>query len=67
MNNTEYRKALPGTGLDFYDTREAVEAIQPGAYAKLNYTSKVLAEQLVRRCEPEKLTDFTEAADRMQA
>ncbi|MCV6611050.1 MAG: Fe/S-dependent 2-methylisocitrate dehydratase AcnD [Amphritea sp.] len=57
MNNTEYRKALPGTGLDFYDTREAVEAIQPGAYAKLNYTSKVLAEQLVRRCEPSALTD----------
>lgn len=57
MNNTEYRKSLPGSGLDFYDTREAVEAIQPGAYAKLNYTSKVLAEQLVRRCEPEKLTD----------
>ena len=24
----------------------------PGAYAKLPYTSKVLAEQLVRRCEP---------------
>ena len=24
----------------------------PGAYAKLPYTSKVLVEQLVRRCEP---------------
>ncbi len=55
--NTEYRKSLPGTDLDYYDTREAVEAIQPGAYAKLNYTSRVLAEQLVRRCEPEALTD----------
>ncbi|WP_421862828.1 Fe/S-dependent 2-methylisocitrate dehydratase AcnD [Motiliproteus sp.] len=55
--NTQYRKPLAGTDLDYYDTREAVEAIQPGAYAKLNYTSKVLAEQLVRRCEPEALTD----------
>ncbi|HEY5717838.1 MAG TPA: aconitase family protein, partial [Motiliproteus sp.] len=55
--NTEYRKSLPGTELDYYDTREAVEAIQPGAYAKLNYTSRVLAEQLVRRCEPAELTD----------
>jgi len=55
--NTEYRKALPGAGVDYFDTRAAVEAIQPGAYAKLPYTSRVLAEQLVRRCEPETLTD----------
>ncbi|MEH6575814.1 MAG: Fe/S-dependent 2-methylisocitrate dehydratase AcnD [Amphritea sp.] len=55
--NTEYRKSLPGTGLDYYDTRAAVEAIQPGAYATLPYTSRVLAEQLVRRCEPQALTD----------
>ncbi|RRJ84863.1 Fe/S-dependent 2-methylisocitrate dehydratase AcnD [Aestuariirhabdus litorea] len=55
--NTEYRKPLPGSTLDYFDTRAAVEAIQPGAYAKLNYTSRVLAEQLVRRCEPEALTD----------
>ncbi|MAL35532.1 MAG: Fe/S-dependent 2-methylisocitrate dehydratase AcnD, partial [Pseudomonas sp.] len=55
--NTEHRKPLPGTGLDYFDTREAIEAIQPGAYGKLPYTSRVLAEQLVRRCEPEALTD----------
>lgn len=51
MNNN-YRKPLQGTQLDFYDVRQAVEDIQPGAYAKLPYTSKVLAEQLVRRCDP---------------
>ncbi|MBY5922685.1 Fe/S-dependent 2-methylisocitrate dehydratase AcnD [Ferrimonas balearica] len=56
MNNTEYRKSLPGTGLDYYDTREAVEAIQPGAYLTLPYTARVLAEQLVRRCDPAELT-----------
>ncbi|WP_210395234.1 Fe/S-dependent 2-methylisocitrate dehydratase AcnD [Motiliproteus sediminis] len=55
--NTEYRKKLAGTDLDYYDTRAAVDAIQPGAYAKLNYTSRVLAEQLVRRCDPAALTD----------
>ena len=55
--NTEYRKSLAGTELDYYDTRAAIEAIQPGSYAKLNYTSRVLAEQLVRRCDPTMLTD----------
>ncbi|QYJ78587.1 Fe/S-dependent 2-methylisocitrate dehydratase AcnD [Shewanella acanthi] len=54
--NTLYRKPLPGTALDYFDTREAVEAIAPGAYVKLPYTSRVLAENLVRRCEPEALT-----------
>ncbi|MDM7860857.1 Fe/S-dependent 2-methylisocitrate dehydratase AcnD [Alteromonas sp. ASW11-36] len=54
--NMDYRKPLPGAGIDYYDTRAAVEAIKPGAYAKLPYTSKVLAENLVRKCEPEKLT-----------
>ena len=55
--NTEFRKKLPGTTLDYYDVREAVDAIEPGAYAKLPYTSRVLAENLVRRCEPSELTD----------
>jgi len=55
--NTEYRKALPDTSLDYFDVREAVEAIAPGAYARLPYTSRVLAEQLVRRCDPAALTD----------
>ncbi|WP_028305221.1 Fe/S-dependent 2-methylisocitrate dehydratase AcnD [Oceanospirillum maris] len=55
--NTQYRKPLAGTSLDYFDTRAAVDAIKPGAYATLPYTSRVLAEQLVRRCEPEALTD----------
>ncbi len=55
--NTNYRKPLAGTNLDYFDTRAAVEAIQAGSYDTLPYTSRVLAEQLVRRCEPEALTD----------
>lgn len=57
MMNTEYRKSLPGTSLDYFDARAAVEAIAPGAYDTLPYTSRVLAENLVRRCDPGALTD----------
>ena len=55
--NTNHRKPLPGTSLDYFDTRAAVEAIQPGAYDTLPYTSRVLAENLVRRCDPASMTD----------
>ncbi|MGY1446682.1 Fe/S-dependent 2-methylisocitrate dehydratase AcnD [Pseudomonas chlororaphis] len=54
--NTEFRKPLPGTRLDYFDTRAAVEAIQAGAYDTLPYTSRVLAENLVRRCDPATLS-----------
>jgi iron-sulfur-dependent 2-methylisocitrate dehydratase len=54
--NTAYRISLPGTRLDYFDTRAAVDAIQPGAYDTLPYTSRVLAENLVRRCDPATLT-----------
>jgi len=53
--NTEYRKPLPGTALDYFDARAAVEAIRPGAWDTLPYTSRVHAENLVRRAEPSML------------
>jgi len=55
--NTTYRKPLPNTKLDYFDTRSAVDEIEQSAYDKLPYTSRVLAENLVRRCDPTKLTD----------
>jgi aconitate hydratase len=55
MNN-KYRKPLSGTNVDYFDTREAVEELSAGAYGKLPYTSRVLAENLVRRCDPADLT-----------
>jgi aconitate hydratase len=55
--NTQYRKPLPGTVLEHFDARAAVDAIKPGAYDNLPYTSRVLAENLVRRCNPATLTD----------
>ncbi len=54
--NTAHRKSLPGTALDYFDVRAAVDAIAPGAFEKLPYTSRVLAENLLRRCEPSALT-----------
>jgi iron-sulfur-dependent 2-methylisocitrate dehydratase len=62
--NAAHRKPLPGTSLDYFDARAAVDAIQPGAYDRLPYTSRVLAENLVRRCDPAtldaSLTQFIE-------
>ncbi|WP_144206661.1 Fe/S-dependent 2-methylisocitrate dehydratase AcnD [Shewanella donghaensis] len=55
--NSNYRKPLPGTELDYFDTKAAVDDIQAGAFDKLPYSSRVYAENLVRRCPPETLTD----------
>ena len=55
--NTADRKPLPGTSLDYFDARAAVERIKPGAYDTLPYTSRVLAENLVRRCDPAQIAD----------
>lgn len=54
--NTAHRKNLPGTTLDYFDAREAVDAIHPGAWAKLPYTSRVYAENIVRKGDPAMVT-----------
>ncbi|WP_201615344.1 Fe/S-dependent 2-methylisocitrate dehydratase AcnD [Psychrobacter sp. JCM 18902] len=54
--NEPFKKPLPGTDLYYFDTREAIENIEAGAYDKLPFCSKVLCENLVRRCPPEDLT-----------
>ena len=65
--NAEYRKPLPGTKLDYFDTRAAVDAIQPGAYDKLPYSLRVFAENLVRRCDPAQLNAcLTQIIERKQ-
>ncbi|MFN3985754.1 MAG: Fe/S-dependent 2-methylisocitrate dehydratase AcnD [Rhodocyclaceae bacterium] len=50
--NERYRKALPGTGLDYFDAREAVDARHPGAWARLPYTARIHAENIVRKADP---------------
>ncbi|WP_137166083.1 Fe/S-dependent 2-methylisocitrate dehydratase AcnD [Salinimonas lutimaris] len=59
MNN-DYKKMLPGSELAFYDARAAIEAIAPDSYDTLPYTSRVLAENLVRKCPAEILTQSLE-------
>ncbi len=56
--NSQYRKPLPGTSLDYFDARQAVDAIQPGAWATLPYTARVHAENLVRKADPAQLNDY---------
>ena len=56
MNNVRYRQPLPGTNLEHFDARAAVDEIAAGAYDKLSYTARVHAENLVRRCDPAMLT-----------
>ena len=55
--NQQYRRPLGDNGLDYFDAESAVNDIRENAYAGLPYTSRVLAENLVRRCDPDKLTD----------
>ena len=58
MTNEKYLKDLPGIdGVKYYDVKSAVEDITPGSFAKLNYTSRVLAENLLRKCPSEDLKD----------
>ena len=58
MTNEKYLKDLAGIdGVKYYDVKSAVEDITPGSFAKLNYTSRVLAENLIRKCPSADLKD----------
>ena len=57
MNST-HRKPLSGTALDYFDARAAVEALTPGAWARLPYSARVHAENLLRRADPAQLNDY---------
>jgi hypothetical protein len=56
--NTNYRKALSGTKLDWFDARAAVDAIKPGAWEGLPYTARVHAENIVRRADPARIDAY---------
>ena len=57
MNNA-HRKNLPGTKLDYFDAAEAVNSIQAGAWAKLPYTARVHAENIVRKADPKMVNAY---------
>ncbi len=66
MNST-HRKPLPGTRLDYFDARQAVESLKPGTWVTLPYIARVHAENLVRRCDPAILTEcLTQIIERKQ-
>ena len=50
--NTEFKQTLPGSSVEYFNAEAAVNAIEADAWTKLPYTSKVLAENLVRKCDP---------------
>ncbi len=52
-----YRTPLPGTPHAYYDVRAAVEAITPGSFARLPYTARVHAENILRRADPTRIAD----------
>ena len=56
--NHLYRQSLPGTTLDYFDARAAVDALRPGAWDGLPYTARVHAENLLRRADPAQLPAF---------
>lgn len=56
--NSQFRKPLAGTALDYFDAEAAVNALVAGAWATLPYTSRVHAENLVRRADPLHLNDY---------
>jgi len=56
--NTDYRKPLPGTKFDYYDTRAAVDALRSGAWNAMPYTARVHAENIVRRADPARRDDY---------
>ena len=56
--NSNHRRKLPGTALDYIDARAAVDALKPGAWERLPYTARVHAENIVRRAEPARIDDY---------
>ncbi|MEL0028291.1 MAG: Fe/S-dependent 2-methylisocitrate dehydratase AcnD, partial [Perlucidibaca sp.] len=55
--NSNFRKNLPGTKLDYFDARAAVDAIKPGAWDGLPYTARIHAENIVRKADPAIVND----------
>ena len=56
--NSEFRKPLPGTRLDYFDARAVVDALKPGAWDAMPYTARVHAENIVRRADASRRNDY---------
>ncbi|PIE45422.1 MAG: Fe/S-dependent 2-methylisocitrate dehydratase AcnD [Gammaproteobacteria bacterium] len=51
ITHKDYLHPLTNTNLQYYDIRSAINDIEPGAYDKLPYTSRILAENILRRAD----------------
>lgn len=49
---------LAGTALHYFDVRSVIEAIEPGAFARMPYTVRVFAENLLRKSQETKGVDL---------
>jgi iron-sulfur-dependent 2-methylisocitrate dehydratase len=56
--NSQFRKNLPGTTLDYFDAHAAVEAIKPGSWAGLPYTARVHAENIIRKADQASINEY---------
>ena len=55
--NAMFRKPLPGTSLDYFDTQAAVEAIQHGARPTQPNNPSMHAEKIELKADPDINTD----------
>ncbi|MDO9621052.1 MAG: Fe/S-dependent 2-methylisocitrate dehydratase AcnD [Moraxellaceae bacterium] len=55
--NSQFRKPLNGTNLEYFDARAAVEAIKPGSWDGLPSTARIHAENIVRKADPAIIND----------
>src|SRR5258708_34421426 len=56
--NPTHKNPPPGTTLHYIAARAAVDALSPGAWARMPYTARVHAENLVRRADPAQLDSY---------
>ena len=56
--NQKYCQKLVNTEFEYYNAEAAVNDIKPNAWAKLSYTARIHAENLIRRADEDKLTKY---------
>jgi len=57
MTNKKYLKYLDNFNIKYYNIKSAIEDVKPNSFEKMNYTSRILAENLIRKCPSEDLKE----------
>lgn len=58
--NSSYKKKLGYGDLEYFDIEAAIEKISPNTYGNLSYTAKLLAENVLRKAQPEHIRTYLE-------